>query len=138
MSIEPAPGAVWRHGTPAKPETLTALQSAYPAVPSAYVELLRTESGAEGDLGIAPGWVQIWPAERVLEFNASHRVAEFLPDFVGFGTNGGDELLAFDTRSAPWGIVRVPRIGMWQSGAIKLASDFPMLTREFGRVPPTA
>jgi hypothetical protein len=60
-----------------------------------------------------------------LRQNAGYKVSEFIPGFFGFGSNGGGELLAFDTRgSEPWPIVMIPFIPMDVNEARQIASSF--------------
>jgi hypothetical protein len=106
-------GGIWRGEAPADEAQLETLRAALPAaIPNSYFEFLRFSNGGEGDLGIEPGWFCPWPAEEVLRYNEVYRVAEFYGEFIGFGSNGGGELLAFDCRApAPWPIVMIPFIG---------------------------
>lgn len=60
-----------------------------------------------------PGWFQLWPAEKVIEYNNSYKVAENVPGFFGFGSSGGGEMLAFDMRGGkPRKVVMIPFIVM--------------------------
>jgi hypothetical protein len=93
------------------------------------------ERGAgEGELGVEPGWAQVWPAEKVIELNELYRVADNLPDFVAFGSNGGGELFAFDQRS--WHVYMIPFIPMAADDAVEIATDFAALSNQFGRRAP--
>jgi hypothetical protein len=105
-------------------------------VPETYLSFLAAEDGSEGDLGIAPGWVSLWPAASVAQHNAAHAVAMFLPGFVAFASNGGGELFAFDSRRSPWRVCTVPFFPMDESSAVEIAPDFDSLARAFGRVAP--
>ncbi|HEX6533710.1 MAG TPA: SMI1/KNR4 family protein [Gemmatimonadaceae bacterium] len=127
---------MWRAGAAAAPESVAALVTAFPGLPAAYLEFLRSSSGAEGDLGVHPGWIQLWPAEQVIEYNAMYGIAEHLPGFVGFASNGGGELLAFDSRVAPWRVCMVPCVPTAEEEAVQIAPDFTSLARQFGRLPP--
>jgi hypothetical protein len=112
----------------ASPEAIDALAAASPiALPAEYVNLLRFSNGGEGALGVEPGWFVIWPAEEVMENNRGYNLAEWLPGFFGFGSNGGGELLAFDTRCGePWSVVMVPFIPPDPAEAVTIATNFPM------------
>ena len=50
----------------------------------------------EGGLSVEPGWFQLWPPAEIERWNREYQVAEFAPEFLGFGSSGGGELLAFD------------------------------------------
>lgn len=136
MASPPEPNVVWRSGAPAAPEVVEMLAQRYPGLPAEYLAFLRAEDGSEGDLGVEPGWVQLWPAADVPVRNEVYEVAEWLPGFLGFGSNGGGELLAFDTRTEPWRICMVPFIPMEEAEAIEIAPDFAALARLFGMSPP--
>jgi hypothetical protein len=65
-------------------------------LPDQYVRYLEgggvLEAFTEGD----PGYVALWPVSEIEQNNLELRVAEYAPGFLGFGGNGGGELLAFD------------------------------------------
>jgi hypothetical protein len=106
-------------------------------LPDIYLEFLRNSNGAAGNLGLEPGYVVFWRAEEVLEHNAGYKVTEFAPGFFGFGSNGGGELLAFDTRGAkPWPVVMIPMIPMDPKEAIQIAPNFITFLTAFGRASP--
>jgi hypothetical protein len=125
-----------RQETPASSDTIANLNSASPIkLPNEYLALLRFSNGGEGELGVGPGWFQIWPAEKVIEYNQDYEIAKNVPGFYGFGSNGGGELLAFDTRAGePWKIVMVPFILMQQEDAVTIADNFGEFVRALGRV----
>lgn len=60
-------------------------------------------------------------------------MSDRLPGFLGFGSNGGGELLAFDTRVQPWKVCMIPFIPLDESESIVIAPDFVSLSRHFGR-----
>jgi SMI1/KNR4 family protein SUKH-1 len=117
---------LWRGAPLAKPEAIAALVAASPIeLPSSYLELLALTNGGEGDLRMEPGWVSLWPAEEVMRNNEQYEVGANIPRFLGFGSNGGGELLAFDARdSQPWPIVMVPFIPMEPHDVVVIARDF--------------
>ncbi len=101
---------------------------------SAYFSQLAASNGGEGDLGVEPGWIALWPAEEVLSLNAAYELTKLLPGFFGFGSNGGGELLAFDLRSGePYPIVTVPFIPMDLQEAVTIASSFEELRNLIGK-----
>jgi hypothetical protein len=52
-------------------------------------------------------------------------VQELMPDWFAFGTSGGGEILAFDTRTAQsWKVYAVPFITTNESDALLIADDF--------------
>lgn len=78
--------------------------------PADYVEFMTNANGGEGDVRDA-AWVRIWPVEELVEFNDRYSAEELYPGFVLFGTDGGGEAYAFDTRTEPASIVMMPFIG---------------------------
>jgi hypothetical protein len=123
---------------PANPGVLEELTAASPIrLPEEYLALLRFSNGGEGELGVEPGWFQLWPAEEVLASNRDYGVPEFLPGFFGFGSNGGGELLAFDLRSSPrYEVVMVPFIPMDIAEGVTIADTFSDFLLALGRVCP--
>ena len=64
---------------------------------------------AEGELAVDPGWYQLWPLDDVAEQNKSYQIEEFAPGFLAFGSSGGGEILAFDSKHR---IFMIPAVGM--------------------------
>ena len=127
------PDALWMREPPAEPAVLAALAAALPAVPADYLAFLALSAGGEGDLGVDPGWFSLWPAAEVAALHAAYEIPTYLPGYTGFGSNGGDELLAF----APDGrVVMVPFVPMDAADAVEIAPTFTDLVRAFGRSVP--
>jgi hypothetical protein len=127
---------VWHAGTPADAETVAALAARYAGLPPAYLQLLQAEDGSEGDLGVDPGWISLWPAAEVVALNIAYAIDTLLPGFVGFASNGGGELLAFDTRTTPWRVCMVPFTPMEETYSVQIAADFASLANQFRHFPP--
>src|SRR6476661_218013 len=99
---------MWHRGAPGDPAVIDALARRFPALPMEYLAFMRAEDGSQGDLAVEPGWIQLWPTAEVEELNDGYEIASFLPGFLGFGSNGGGELFAFDMRVTPWRVCMVP------------------------------
>jgi hypothetical protein len=126
----------WRAAPPASEVALRRLRDEAPVrLPDSYFDQLAASNGGEGDLGVEPGWIVFWPAERVLESNIGYSLPEFLPEFFGFGSNGGGELLAFDVRiQEPYPIVMVPFVPLQAQEARQIAASFDELRSLIGRI----
>lgn len=129
------PTAVWKRKPPAENTVIQKLIAASKKrLPDDYITLLHYSNGGEGDMGIEPGWFQIWPAEKVIELNQIYKIEETLPGLFGFGSNGGGELLAFDMRGGePWEVVMIPFIPMRQKEAILIADSFQKFVQSIGK-----
>lgn len=133
------PTAQWTRKAPAGEEVIALLGAALPDLPPDYLAFLRLSNGGQGDLGVQPFWFVLWPAEEVAEMNADYMVPEFLPGFVAFGSDGGDEMLAFGAAPGRWGrVYAVPFVPMEEAGAREIAPDFATLAHSFGRAAPAA
>ncbi len=121
---------------PASDEAIKVLVNQSPIeLPNEYLSLLKFSNGGEGDLGIEPGWFQLWPVEEVLKLNEAYEVSEWYPGFFGFGSNGGQEMLAFDTRlGTPFTIYMIPFMSINIDNAIRIAPDFTHFAMALGRV----
>jgi hypothetical protein len=129
----------WAHRESAADPAVVAALSAASGIklPEEYLSLLCLSNGGEGPLGVEPGWFVFWPAEKVLALNRGYEVHEYLPGLFGFGSNGGGELLAFDTRRGPpWPVVMVPFIGMDADDVVEIAKDFEGFLQATGRDSP--
>src|ERR1700730_17203176 len=66
-------------------------------LPTEYVKFLQQMNGGEGFVG--KHYLRAWPVEELAKFNREYRVDEGAPGLFLFGTDGGGEAFAFDTRS---------------------------------------
>jgi hypothetical protein len=77
-------------------------------VPQSYLDYVknggRTESLTQGE----PGYFMLWPIVELEKWNADYQVEKYMPGFVGFGSDGGGEMLAFDASGA---VFKLPFIG---------------------------
>lgn len=80
-------------------------------LPSDYKMFLKITNGGEGFIG-DNSYVMFWPLKDLNDLNDSYEVDEFAPGLLLFGSNGGGEAFAFDTRSKSINIVQVPFVGM--------------------------
>ena len=92
------------------------------ALPNDYKELLRNANGGEGFIG--ENYLILWAAEELAQFNKEYQVQDYAPGLILFGSDGGGEGFAFDTRSSPAPIVQVPFIGMELNYARPVAASF--------------
>jgi hypothetical protein len=78
-------------------------------IPAQYIAYFASNGPKEGPLSVEPGWFQLWPLDELERWNREYQVHEYAPGFVGFGSSGGGEMLAFD---ADGRVVMIPFIGM--------------------------
>jgi hypothetical protein len=91
-------------------------------LPTDYVQFLLQMNGGEGFVG--KNYLRAWPVEDLIKSNKDYHVDEAAPGLFLFGSNGGGEAYAFDTRSAPPPVVVAPYVGMDWDAAITIAPDF--------------
>ena len=77
-------------------------------LPDEYVRYCAGDGPKEGGLSVEPGWFQLWAPAELEQLNCDYHVQEFVPGFLGFGSNGGGELLAFDSHGRVFMIPFVP------------------------------
>lgn len=100
-------------------------------LPLDYLQFLRRHNGGEGFVG--EGYLILWKAEELDAFNREYEVNDYAPGLFLFGSNGGGEGFAFDTRYADMPIVRVPFIGMDLQYATPVADGFDDLFAQLAR-----
>jgi hypothetical protein len=89
-------------------------------LPSDYLRYV--EEGADwASTNGEPGYFQLWPLDEVEEMNQSYRVTEYAPGFLGFGSDGGGEMLAFDRGGA---VFMIPFVGMAPEEAKKIGTSW--------------
>jgi hypothetical protein len=120
---------------PGTAEAIRSLQLACPSLPAEYLSFLARFNGAEGSLGIEPGWFLLWPAEEVANLSAGYQVPQYLPGYVAFGSNGGGELFVFPLQPTDGAlpVFMAPAIGMGPSALIKVAASFSEFAAAFGK-----
>src|SRR4051812_28662719 len=92
------------------------------ALPVEYLALLQESNGGEGDLGVDPGWFQLWAVEELVELNAEYEVPTQLPGYFAFGGNGGGELFAICGAGARAGaIFMIPCVPLDLTEAVEIA-----------------
>ena len=130
----------WRPAPPASKDDLARLVTfTQIQLPNSYLTFLAASNGGEGDLALKPGWISFWPANEVSRWNAEYQVARNVPGLIGFGSNGGGELLAFDTRlGPPYAIVMVPFVPMAIDDLRVVAPSFDALLSKLGTRLPAA
>jgi hypothetical protein len=78
------------------------------SVPREYVDYLEKGGRTESLTKDEPGYFILWPLADIEKMNAEYQVTEFMHDFLGFGSDGGGEMLAFDAAGAVW---KLPFVG---------------------------
>jgi hypothetical protein len=91
-------------------------------LPRDYVEFITESNGAEGFVGNS--YLVLWPIEEIIPTNDAYQVRVFAPGLLLFGSDGGGEAYAFDTRSGKMPVVSVPFVGMSLAAAKKLSRTF--------------
>lgn len=92
------------------------------AIPSDYKEFLLRHDGGEGFIG--SHYLILWKAADLLGHNKAYEVSIYAPGLVFFGSTGGGDGFAFDTRTTPHRVMQVPFIGMSLEGGFVVADSF--------------
>jgi hypothetical protein len=97
-------------------------------LPDDYARFLQQANGGEGFVGNA--YVILWRVEELPELNKAYQVTEYAPGLFLFGSDGGGEAFAFDTRTDTNPIVAVPFVGMELKLARPVAQSFEAFLEE--------
>ena len=126
----------WSGNPPATEEDIAALIAATSVpLPSEYLDLLRLSDGGHAELSGYPSYVRIWSARQAIDNNEGYEVARWLPGFVGFGDNGGPDMVGFDTRAGPpYPVCAVLFAPMEWEAAMGRVADFPTFIQQLLRV----
>lgn len=100
-------GRDWTARLPASDKDIDKLQQIAPnGIPEEYIALLRYSNGGAGPLALPPHFFQLYELDYACDLNQHPDQLELYPGFFVFGSNGGLESIAFDTRgNEPWPIV---------------------------------
>ncbi|SEI84881.1 hypothetical protein SAMN05518849_1011103 [Sphingobium sp. AP50] len=127
-------GRDWYAVSGAAAEALAQLRMAAPEnLPTRYLDLLAFSDGGEGPLAVQPYNLCLDSAMTVAEaINSENNGQADLQGFLIFGSNGGGEYLAFDTRKeAPWPVVVIDMVVGGNSASV-IAPDFNVFYDRIG------
>jgi len=110
----------------ASPDSLDAVER-HEAIrlPADYREVMARTDGGEGFIGTH--YLRLWRVAELLPFNRDYVVAQQAPGLLLFGSDGGGESFAFDTRGGEMTVVMAPFIVLSLADAIKVATNFTEL-----------
>lgn len=91
-------------------------------LPDDFARFMQQTNGGEGFVGNP--YLILWRMEELLEMNKAYQVVEYAPGLFLFGSDGGGEAFAFDTRSEAKPIVAIPFVGMDLGLARPVAQTF--------------
>lgn len=128
-----APERSWCARPPANRSVVRLVQKAAPdKLPTEYLDLLRYGDGGEGPLALPALYFMLYPAKEVAELNSSADQRDLYPGLFTFGSNGGLESIAFDTRAKrPWPVVMFDPVAGVES-AVVIARDMSAFVAAIG------
>jgi len=94
-------------------------------LPSDYLAYIYGDGVSEGFTDGEPSYFELWHPDDIESSNVSLQVQELAPGYLGFGSNGGGELLAFDQAGS---VFMLPMIGMETKYAKKIAASWNELS----------
>jgi SMI1 / KNR4 family (SUKH-1) len=113
----------------AEPASELLLQAAEKALnrrlPVDYRAFLLQYNGGEGFIG--KHYLILWKAEELAELNKGYEVPKYAPGFLMFGSTGGGDGFAFDTRATPFRVIQMPFVGMSVDDGFFVADSFQRL-----------
>ncbi|MBS0658208.1 MAG: hypothetical protein JSR82_08180 [Verrucomicrobia bacterium] len=65
-------------------------------LPAEFLSYLRSDAPKAGDLSGFPSYFQLWEEAELEPFNRQYGLTGRAPGFCGFGSDGHEEILAFD------------------------------------------
>jgi len=91
------------------------------ALPSDYIAYIEGDGVSEEFTEGLPGYFALWHPDEIDTNNKELQVETYAPGFLGFGTDGGGELLAFDASGA---VFMLPMVGMEARYANRIADSW--------------
>ena len=95
-------------------------------LPEDYWDYLEADGRDVGSTSGMPGYFQLWDPNALDELNDGYGVPKYAPDFIGFGSDGGGEMLAFDNSGS---VYMIPFIGISSNAARKIADSWNEVRR---------
>ncbi len=90
-------------------------------LPSEFTDYLKAGGADYLEFDQGALCLQLWPADDAGSLNRDYEVAFNAPGFVGFGSDGGDEMFAFDGTGA---VFKIPFVPMASSEARFIAKSW--------------
>jgi SMI1 / KNR4 family (SUKH-1) len=113
---------------PASAEALRAAERDLGIIlPEDYKSFLLEHNGGDGFVG--EHYLILWRAEELSNFNNGYEVSKYAPGFLIFGSTGGGDGFAFDTRTSPYLVMRIPFVGMRVEDGLRVAGSFNELLK---------
>ena len=103
----------------------TAEKTLHIKLPDDYRRFVMQSNGGEGFVG--KHYLILWKVEELVRFNHDYQVDDYAPGFLMFGSSGGGDGFAFDTKAKPYRVMQVPFIGMSREDAFFVADSFTRL-----------
>lgn len=100
------------------------------SLPDDFRQFLYVTNGGEGSIG--ENYVMLWNTGELGEYNESYQVNVYASGLLLFGSDGGGEGYAFDTRTSPPPVVTVPFVGMSLKYAKPVAPTFVAFLEKLG------
>jgi hypothetical protein len=94
-------------------------------LPDDYRRFVMQSNGGEGFIG--KHYLILWKVEELAQFNCDYQVEDYAPGLLMFGSTGGGDGFAFDTKANPYRVTQVPFIGMSREDALLVANSFTRL-----------
>src|SRR5574341_204245 len=96
--------------------------------PKEYLDLLRVSNGGYAEFSVSPWTIDFWAAENIIRLNHDYGVDIRAPDFLAFGSNLGEVVIAFDKREViRSGVYMISWHAPNEVDALKVADDFERL-----------
>ena len=75
-------------------------------LPNDYLQFLKKTNGGSGFIG--SNYIEMWPLDKLAQYNRGYGADRYTPQLLMFGSNGGGEAFAFDRRTTDWPVVIIP------------------------------
>ena len=98
--------------------------------PPEFIDYLRSGAPRFADLPSFPVYVEFWEESDLETFNREYEVEKYAPGFIGFGSDGGGEMFAFDGAGR---VVALPFIGMDPKDATPICDSWSEFASRIGK-----
>jgi hypothetical protein len=90
-------------------------------LPRDYLDYIEKDGVDAASTEGQPGYFQLWHPDDIEKMNRDYKVADYAAGFLGFGSDGGGEMLAFDSTGS---VYMIPFVGMEPEEAQKIAESW--------------
>ena len=101
-------------------------------LPLSYRGFLLKGNGGGGPVGEF-GYANVWKIAEIADLNKAYKIEEYLPGYLGIGSDGGGEAFVIRMGTELAQFVQVPFVGLSEEDCVLLGASFDELLENLSK-----